>query len=153
MRSDYVMLIFLVCILLSGCILIPNSCAPPYITTQDGTCCLDENGNKICDEEELGHLMLVVKEPEANCSDGIQNQGEEGIDCGGPCKPCPSCEDGIQNQGEEGIDCGGPCKPCPSCEDGIQNQGEEGIDLVVLVNHVKSLPHALTAFKTREKKA
>jgi len=23
------------------------------------------------------------------CFDGIQNQGEEGIDCGGPCKPCP----------------------------------------------------------------
>jgi len=36
-----------------------------------------------------------------------------GVDCGGPCKPCPSCTDGIQNQGEEGIDCGGPCKPCP----------------------------------------
>jgi len=24
----------------------------------------------------------------ATCSDNIQNQGEEGIDCGGPCKPC-----------------------------------------------------------------
>ena len=57
------------------------------------------------------------------CSDGIQNchDGlcEEGIDCGGPCKPCPtppSCFDGIQNchDGlcEEGIDCGGPCPPC-----------------------------------------
>ncbi|MDI3543768.1 MAG: hypothetical protein PWQ28_49 [Candidatus Woesearchaeota archaeon] len=62
------------------------------------------------------------------CFDGIQNQGEEGVDCGGPCSPCPSCFDGIQNQGEEGIDCGGPCSPCPSCFDGIQNQGEEGID-------------------------
>ncbi len=46
------------------------------------------------------------------CFDGIQNQGEEGVDCGGPCKPCPSCFDGIQNQGEEGVDCGGPCRPC-----------------------------------------
>ncbi len=27
---------------------------------------------------------------EATCSDGVQNQGEEGIDCGGPCKSCPS---------------------------------------------------------------
>jgi len=53
-------------------------------------------------------------EPKPSCFDGIQNQGEEGIDCGGPCKPCPSCFDGIQNQGEEGIDCGGPCKPCPT---------------------------------------
>ncbi|ODS41266.1 MAG: hypothetical protein A7315_02005 [Candidatus Altiarchaeales archaeon WOR_SM1_79] len=24
----------------------------------------------------------------------------------------PTCDDGIQNQGEEGIDCGGPCSPC-----------------------------------------
>ncbi|OYT41540.1 MAG: hypothetical protein B6U86_02040, partial [Candidatus Altiarchaeales archaeon ex4484_43] len=24
----------------------------------------------------------------------------------------PTCSDGIQNQGEEGIDCGGPCPPC-----------------------------------------
>jgi len=26
---------------------------------------------------------------------------------------CPSCTDGIQNQGELGVDCGGPCPPCP----------------------------------------
>jgi len=25
----------------------------------------------------------------------------------------PTCFDGIQNQGEKGIDCGGPCGPCP----------------------------------------
>lgn len=24
----------------------------------------------------------------------------------------PTCEDGLQNQGEEGIDCGGPCQSC-----------------------------------------
>lgn len=49
----------------------------------------------------------------ATCSDGIQNQGETGIDCGGPCAPCATCNDGIQNQGETGVDCGGPCAPCP----------------------------------------
>jgi len=27
-------------------------------------------------------------------------------------QPAPSCFDKIQNQGEEGIDCGGPCSPC-----------------------------------------
>lgn len=49
------------------------------------------------------------------CSDGIQNQGETGIDCGGPCAACPpTCSDGIQNQGETGVDCGGPCAPCNS---------------------------------------
>lgn len=47
------------------------------------------------------------------CSDGILNQGETGIDCGGPCPSCPTCSDGIQNQGEYGIDCGGPCPSCP----------------------------------------
>ncbi len=49
---------------------------------------------------------------EPTCFDGIQNQGETGIDCGGPCPACPTCNDGIQNQGEEGVDCGGPCAPC-----------------------------------------
>lgn len=28
-------------------------------------------------------------------------------------KPKPSCQDGILNQNEERIDCGGPCFPCP----------------------------------------
>ncbi|HTM43918.1 MAG TPA: PQQ-dependent sugar dehydrogenase [Polyangiaceae bacterium] len=80
------------------------------------------------------------------CADGIQNQGETGLDCGGPCAACaavcgngllegseqcddgntvntdscsnschtPTCADGIQNQGETGLDCGGPCAACGS---------------------------------------
>ena len=47
------------------------------------------------------------------CSDGIQNQGEAGIDCGVPCPACPTCNDGIQNQNETGVDCGGVCPACP----------------------------------------
>ena len=62
------------------------------------------------------------------CEDKIQNQGELGLDCGGPCSACPSCYDNVQNQGELGLDCGGPCSPCPSCADRIQNQGELGVD-------------------------
>jgi hypothetical protein len=42
----------------------------------------------------------------ATCFDGIKNQNEEQIDCGGPCDACPSCFDGIKNQDEERIDCG-----------------------------------------------
>ena len=54
-----------------------------------------------CNKEET--------DPET-CSDGIMNQDETGIDCGGICNViCPTCDDGIQNQGEQGIDCGGPC--------------------------------------------
>jgi len=63
----------------------------------------------------------------ATCTDGIQNQGETGIDCGGPCQPC-SCTNGIQDAGETGIDCGGSCAPCGTCFDGIQNGSETGID-------------------------
>jgi hypothetical protein len=63
------------------------------------------------------------------CGDGIQNNSEENIDCGGPCIACPTCIDEVQNQGEEGVDCGGPCiTACPTCDDEIQNQGEEGVD-------------------------
>ena len=47
------------------------------------------------------------------CNDGILNQGETLIDCGGPCPPCiPTCNNGIQdidpgsNWVEEGVDCG-----------------------------------------------
>lgn len=29
-----------------------------------------------------------------------------------PLKKAPTCFDGIQNGGEEGVDCGGPCIPC-----------------------------------------
>ncbi|MBW2996792.1 cadherin-like domain-containing protein [Candidatus Woesearchaeota archaeon] len=62
------------------------------------------------------------------CEDGILNRGEIGIDCGGPCPSCGTCFDGVQNQDEEGADCGGPCVPCITCEDGIRNQGETGVD-------------------------
>ena len=51
----------------------------------------------------------------ASCEDGIQNQDETGVDCGGStCPACPTCDDGIQNGEELGVDCGGPdCAPCP----------------------------------------
>ena len=55
---------------------------------------------------------LVVAEPET-CNNGMQNFGELGIDCGGPCDlECPTCDDGIKNQGETQTDCGGPCESC-----------------------------------------
>jgi len=63
-----------------------------------------------------------------SCSDGIQNQGETGIDCGGPCAPCPSCTDGIQNGDETGVDCGGSCpEPC-HCGNGILDGDETDVD-------------------------
>jgi uncharacterized delta-60 repeat protein len=59
------------------------------------------------------------------CCDGVQNQGETGVDCGGPCPICPTCSDGLQNQGELAIDCGGPCAACVhTCGNGIVEPGE-----------------------------
>ncbi len=74
-----------------------------------------------------------------NCSDGVQNGSETGIDCGGNCPLCdgnenvaavspttgntpspppvrrPTCWDGMQNGSETGIDCGGNCtRRCPT---------------------------------------
>ena len=36
----------------------------------------------------IGFLIYLGLKPEATCFDGIQNQEELGIDCGGPCPPC-----------------------------------------------------------------
>ncbi len=75
-----------------------------------------------------GFVCMQLPAGPPSCNDGIQNQGESGVDCGGPCGACPTCNDGIQNQGEGAVDCGGPCAACPSCNDGVQNQGESGVD-------------------------
>jgi hypothetical protein len=44
-----------------------------------------------------------------SCVDNILNQGETGVDCGGPCAPCGLCTDGILNQNEVAIDQCGVC--------------------------------------------
>jgi len=90
-----------------------------------------------CDEGHVCINRVCIENP--TCNDGMLNQGEFELDCGGPCDPCPSqllvgtCIDGIKNQGEEEIDCGGPCDSCKEklkamCYDGVQNQGELGVD-------------------------
>lgn len=66
-----------------------------------------------------------------NCYDQIQNNGEEGVDCGGPCdKECDHCNNGIfePEKGETWVDCGGSCGPCPPCSNGIKDGDEVGID-------------------------
>lgn len=53
-----------------------------------------------------------------SCADGILNNGETSVDCGGAncgvCSgPAPTCSDGILNNSETQVDCGGPnCSPC-----------------------------------------
>ena len=82
---------------------------------------------------ELSSFTCVAT---ATCSDGVQNQDETDVDCGGSCESCPaqsactadadcgsgSCVDGAclagtcdnqtQDGDETGVDCGGSCAPC-----------------------------------------
>ena len=56
--------------------------------------------------------MIFYNSVDPTCTDGLQNQDEEGVDCGGVCEACPTCYDGILNQNEESTDCGGECPAC-----------------------------------------
>ena len=66
-----------------------------------------------------------------NCYDGILNNGEELVDCGGSiCPACDPCENGQYDAllGETWVDCGGECGPCDPSFNGVQDPGEAGID-------------------------
>jgi len=66
-----------------------------------------------------------------NCYDGILNNDEQLVDCGGPnCEQCDHCIDGIwqPEYGETCVDCGGECGPCSPCTNCIQDGDEAGID-------------------------
>lgn len=63
--------------------------------------------------------------PSATCNDGVQNQGEDRVDCGGPCPPCDctadsACDDDAFCNGEEWCDTYGHCQngnvACPGQE-------------------------------------
>ncbi len=102
-------------------------------TCVEGTDCVSE----VCSEDDDTCTP-------ATCEDGIQNQGESDVDCGGDnCGPCdngetceddddctstnctplgvcedPTCGDGMQNGSETDVDCGGAsCEGCDTGED------------------------------------
>ncbi|MFT7613086.1 MAG: hypothetical protein ACI9J3_002055 [Parvicellaceae bacterium] len=76
--------------------------------------------------ETEDYCLLINNGP--TCSDGIMNQDETGVDCGGAtCPPC-HCVDLVLSGDETGIDCGGSCDVCGTCSDGIMNQDETAID-------------------------
>ena len=59
-----------------------SACTPENIQTRQ---CEDVNK---CDNPEETPVNTMVCEYETTCTDGIQNQNETGVDCGGPCLPC-----------------------------------------------------------------
>lgn len=64
----------------------------------------------------------------ATCNDGIRNQTESDVDCGGPlCPPCQIGDDcGVPSDCASTICSGGIC--AASCVDGLQNQDETDVD-------------------------
>jgi len=87
----------------------------PGVVTSTGNCITitwDSDGSVI----NGGWDATISCYTPGTCSDGIQNQNETGIDCGGTyCYPC-TCYNGVQDAGEDGTDCGTVCGvPCP-CE-------------------------------------
>lgn len=73
--------------------------------------------------------MADMGGPVPSCSDGIQNQDESDVDCGGVCGA--TCQPGDMC-GADGDcttdDCDGTCQPLASCEDGDQNGMETDVD-------------------------
>ncbi|MCP4269719.1 MAG: hypothetical protein GY777_29795, partial [Candidatus Brocadiaceae bacterium] len=74
-----------------------------------------------------------------DCFDGIQNQDETGIDCGGVCEmnfgfvcpPVETCADDIMNQDETGIDYGGVCgtdDPVAAPAENFTDTNQDGVD-------------------------
>ncbi len=109
------------------------ACGNYYGEVEDYTIIITDCSDGIMNGDEIG---VDCGAPDCSavcgtCNDGIMNGAEMGVDCGGPlCPPCPTCYDGIMNGDELGIDCGSPeCPPCEGCMvDGVMNGNETGVD-------------------------
>ena len=90
-----------------------------------------------------GACLQPAPTPGANCTNGIKDYDENGVDCGGayctPCQPTQptqppaqpgaNCTNGIKDYDESGIDCGGAyCQPCEHCHDSMRNYDETDTD-------------------------
>jgi hypothetical protein len=105
-------------------------CASTWICTDWSPCTVDDQQIRECHDLRLCNLNRpeevrdCIYVPIPSCEDGVKNCHHNGceilVDCGGPCKMCPTCDDNIKNQGELGIDCGGPCPICKEKEKEIE---------------------------------
>ncbi|MFH1916474.1 MAG: Ig-like domain-containing protein [Nanoarchaeota archaeon] len=141
-----------------------NGCLEKWICGEWNNCIAGEMQEREC--KDLNKCRNSIRTPETRrpcpntCFDGLFNQNEINVDCGGVCPPCPLCTDTIKNGRETDIDCGNGCLPCndgkrcqtgsdcksrscgidkrcepASCTDGIKNPGEDDIDCGVACGH------------------
>lgn len=83
----------------------------------------------ICNNIKCPEFEFFCEGTCPSCEDGIQNQGEEDIDCGGlNCEPCSDCFNGVRDGNETWPDCGPTCQCSDSCDNGISDGCETGID-------------------------
>ena len=116
---------------------IPPSCIPSWSCTewQPGVCpptkiqtrtCIDNND---CGTSEGKPSEMRTCSYTPTCDDNIQNQGEEGVDCGGPCPECVECEDDSGcGADEECID--GVCVAVEVVEEEPEEEVEEEVEPV-----------------------
>ncbi len=84
---------------------------------------------------EVEDYTVRIDPPPPTCDDGIRNQGEARIDCGGPCSPCSctsdgQCDNGVYCDGQELCDDYGECQTGPpvfctdfiDCTDDVCNE-------------------------------
>ena len=66
------------------------------------------------DDRNLVEYYTRWEEGDRDCDVRSRTYECEGLCEYGRCLP-PTCEDGVRNQGEDDIDCGGPCMTCDLC--------------------------------------
>ncbi|MBN1374402.1 hypothetical protein JW962_03675 [Candidatus Dojkabacteria bacterium] len=84
-----------------------------------GTCWSTEDSATVVSANDP---RCTATPPAAHCSNGIQDQDETGVDCGGAhCNVCGAadhCSNGVLDGDETGVDCGGSCSACTSTGQG-----------------------------------
>ena len=78
-----------------------------------------------CRQDEICTEGIDHCEPKISCKNKVKDQGEKGIDCGGPCTPCSSCNNAVKDGDEEDVDCGGSL--CDDCKIECTTNGSCGI--------------------------
>ncbi|GJM23779.1 MAG: hypothetical protein DHS20C16_01940 [Phycisphaerae bacterium] len=109
-----------------------------FTANDTGTASINESGL------DAFQVSAFTCSASATCSDGIQNQGEDRIDCGGPCSACqctsdPACDNGQFCDGDETCDAFGICVSgtAVNCDDSVGctndscNEGTDSCDNIV----------------------